>query len=160
VSKRKLPLESPNWWPIREALEHRCQQTGSDTLAAQDFNQKLRADRLRALVRRKDGRRELLPAAAWDNFYVGMWTFDLRDPPGPKWEVFSHSHKGDPPPGHWFFVWKPDYERIFGAGSIGARGTVVGCGADAIRGAQGEGWPPAQARLGLAGVRGIVAFSS
>ena len=115
MSKRKLPLESPNWWPIREALEHRCQQTGSDTLAAQDFNQKLRADRLRALVRRKDGRRELLPAAAWDNFYVGMWTFDLRDPPGPKWEVFSHSHKGDPPPGHWFFVWKPDYERIFGA---------------------------------------------
>jgi hypothetical protein len=112
VSKRKLPLENPNWWPIREALEHRCQQTGSDTDAGNDFNQELKAGRLRALVDR-DGRRELLAASAWDDFYVSM-LLSLR-PMKSRMEVFSHSHKGKPPPGHWFFVWKLDYERIFGA---------------------------------------------
>jgi hypothetical protein len=112
MSKRKLPLENPNWWPIREALEHRCQQTGSDTRAGNDFNQELKAGRLRALVDR-DGRRKLLAASAWDDFYVSTW-LSLR-PMKSRMEVFSRSHKGKPPPGHWFFVWKLDYERIFGA---------------------------------------------
>jgi hypothetical protein len=112
VSKRKLPLKSPNWWPIREALEHRCQQTVLETVAVNDFNQELKAGRLRVLVRRDD-RRELLPASAWDDFYVST-LLSLR-PMQSRTEVFSHSHKGKPPPGHWFYVWKPDYERIFGA---------------------------------------------
>ena len=112
MSKRKLPFDSPNWWPIREALEHRCQQTGSDMDAGNDFNRELKAGRLRALARR-DSRRELLAASAWDDFYVST-LLSLR-PMQSRMEVFSHSHKGKPPPGHWFYVWKLDYERIFGA---------------------------------------------
>jgi hypothetical protein len=116
MSRRKLPLEDPNWWPIREALEHHYQQTGSARVTWNDFNQELKAGRLRALVRR-DSRRELLAASAWDDFYVSP-LFSLL--PMPRMEVFSHSHKGKPPPGHWFYVWKPDYVRIFGAAAAAA----------------------------------------
>ena len=69
MSRRKLPLESPDWGPITEAFEQRMQQTGSDmACGAGFFDQELRDGRLRALVRREDGRPELLAATAWHNF--------------------------------------------------------------------------------------------
>ena len=52
MSRRTLPLESPYWVPITEAFEWREQQTDSVDLAVHDFNQKLGAGKLRALVRR------------------------------------------------------------------------------------------------------------
>ena len=70
MSRRKLPLESPHWWPIEKAFEHRSQQTGSDKLAGQDLNQALKAGRLRVRLRRADGHREVLAPSAWDDFYV------------------------------------------------------------------------------------------
>lgn len=108
MSKRKLPLESPNWWPISDVLEHRSQRTGSDKLAAQDLNQALKVDKLRSLVRRADGSRELLAASTWDDFQVALFPFS---PEG--FGVFSRK-LGKRPPGQWFFVWLPDYKNIFG----------------------------------------------
>lgn len=121
MSRRKLPLESPHWWPILEALGHRSQRTGSDTLATQDLNSALRAGRLRALVRHADGRRELLAASSWDNDLRitgfirvaprAQRSQSLLQPGG--WDVFSRT-LGKQPPGQWFFVWLPDYKNIFG----------------------------------------------
>jgi hypothetical protein len=105
VSRRKLPLESPNWWPIREALKDGRQRIGSDKLVAQDFNQALKTDRLGALVRYADGSREVLPASAWNNLYVGGWVGLLV--------VKSRELDGASPPGQVFYVWRPDYEKIF-----------------------------------------------
>jgi hypothetical protein len=103
VSKRKLPLDSPNWWLIEDALKHRTQRTGSDWLARADFNQVLKADQLPALARRADGHRELLAAAHWGDLRIGA---GLR--------VMFSRKLGKPPPGYWFYVWKPCYEKIFG----------------------------------------------
>jgi len=105
VTRRKLPLESPHWWPITQAIEHRRQRTSADKLTALDFTQALKAGRLRALVRYADGHREWLPTSAWDDLYVGGWP--------PKLAVFSRK-LGSQPPGQFFFVWLPDYENIFG----------------------------------------------
>jgi hypothetical protein len=120
MSRRKLPLESPNWWPIEKALEHRSEGTGSDRLACQDFNKALKAGPLRALVRRADGYRELLSASAWDDFYVGVWVRaapsrrSLQDFFQPGGMAVSSHQLGKRPPGHWFYVWLPDYKNIFG----------------------------------------------
>jgi hypothetical protein len=113
MSRRKPPLESPHWWPIEQALEQRSQQIGSDKLASQDFNQVLKASRLRAMVRRADGSRELLGPSAWDDFYCSVL---IRLRPALQsggMAVFSRK-LGKRPPMQWFFVWKPDYKKIFG----------------------------------------------
>jgi hypothetical protein len=118
MTKRKLPLESPNWWPIADALEHRSQQTGSNKLATLDFNQALKdRDRpLRSQVRRADGSRELLAAAAWggEDLHCSVAVRVLREKPfigSGGVGVFSHKLQRRSP--HWFYVWKPDYEKIF-----------------------------------------------
>jgi hypothetical protein len=118
-----LPPESPHWWPIEQALEHRSQQTGSDKLAAQDFNRALKLGRLRALVRRADGPRELLTPSAWDDLYIAVLVditlfvthFTPQPPSAPRPGLAVFSHKlGKRPAECWFFVWLPDYKNIFG----------------------------------------------
>ena len=114
---KKPSLESPNWWPITEALKQCARQTGSDTLACRAINGKLKAGQLRALGWRADGHRELLPPSAWGNLYC---TLIVRVKPGSKLRlrragmaVFSRE-LGKRPPMQWFFVWLPDYKKIFG----------------------------------------------
>jgi hypothetical protein len=122
VSRGKLPLESPNWWPIGDAFKHRSERTGSDTLAQEDFNEWLKAGRLRAMVRRHRGPRELLAAAAWDDLHI-FPLIRLKPQPSGRFRfqsgrgavVWSRKLGGRLQAGQWFFVWKPDYENIFGA---------------------------------------------
>jgi hypothetical protein len=121
VSRRRLPLESDaNWWLIEAALKHRSELTGSE-LAKQDFNQSLKSGRLRAMVRRADGSRELLEASAWEDLHIAEL---IRVNPKPtkrghlilrleRMAVWSRK-LGGRPRWQWFFVWKPDYENIFG----------------------------------------------
>ena len=115
MSRRTLPLESPYWVPITEAFEWREQQTDSVDLAVHDFNQKLGAGKLRALVRREDGQSELVARTVWNNdLHIAV--------------LYSrHSHiavfyRGlrDSPREQWFFIWKPDYVRIFDAPAAAA----------------------------------------
>jgi hypothetical protein len=120
MSRRKpLPLESPNWWPIKDALKHHTQQrTGSVLIAREDFNQRLKAGEFRSLLRRAGGHRELLAASAWDDFHIPLGIPVV--PPDrepflllPPWIVSSRK-LGKPPRYHWFYVWLPDYKNIFG----------------------------------------------
>jgi hypothetical protein len=119
MNRRKPAAGSALWWPIAEALTHRAQRTGSERLACQDFNELLKAGRLRALVRRPDGR-ELLAASAWNDFYCSVMLRvaqrretrqGVLQPAGTA--VFSRK-LGARPREQWFFVWRPDYEEIFG----------------------------------------------
>jgi hypothetical protein len=112
MSPRKLPVESAHWWPITDALDHRSQRRCSDKLAAQDVHLALRKPgRLRALVQHEDGRREPLPAAAWEDLYFVVWP--SGGPPRSRMAVFSRK-LGSAPRGCRYFVWLPDYEKIFG----------------------------------------------
>jgi hypothetical protein len=114
MSRRKLPLplESPDWVPITEAFEWRLQQTGSEMLVVLDFDKALRDGELRALVRGADGQSELLARTVWHNDLHIAVLFS----PQPTMAVFSRKLSESPPLWQWFFVWKPDYVRIFGAG--------------------------------------------
>jgi hypothetical protein len=116
MSRRKLPLQDARWWPIEQALEQHSQQTGSDKLACQDFNEALKSGPLRSLVRREDGSRELLAAAAWEDLHCSVVIRVAAEKPFARltgMAVFSRKlHKR--PPMQWFFVWLPDYENIFG----------------------------------------------
>jgi hypothetical protein len=112
MSRRKLPLESPHWWPITEALAHHSQRTSSDKFAGQDFNKVLKAKHgLRVLVRRADDHRELLAPSAWDDFHIVVWTYG--GPPRSRFSVFSRT-LGTAPRGCRFYVWEPDYKKFFG----------------------------------------------
>jgi hypothetical protein len=110
MSRRKLPLKSPYWVPITEAFEWRMQQTGSVELAVHDFNQELGAGKLRALVRRADGQSELVARTVWNN---DLHVAELNSRHSPI-AVVSPKLRYSPRV-EWFFVWKPDYERLFGA---------------------------------------------
>jgi hypothetical protein len=114
MSRRNLPLplKSPDWVPITEAFEWRLQQTDSILLAVYDFDQALSAGELRALVRRADGQSELLARTVWHNDLHIAGYFSLQ----PTMAVFSRKLGESPPLEQWFFVWKTDYVRIFGAG--------------------------------------------
>jgi hypothetical protein len=113
VRKRKLPLESPHWWPLVDLLDRHSQRTGSDKLAVQDFSRALQAeDGLRSLVRRADRSSEQLAASAWKNdFRIMGWGHG--GPAQARLCVFSRPLDARPP-GCWFFVWLPDYKNIFG----------------------------------------------
>jgi hypothetical protein len=112
MSRRKLPLESSDWWPIAEALAHRAQRTGADKFAGRDFNEAVKADPpLRVLVRRADSHREVLAISAWDDFHIVVWAYG--GPPQSRFSVFSRT-LGTAPRACRFYVWEPDYKKIFG----------------------------------------------
>src|SRR5262249_12369360 len=117
MKRRKLPLESANWWPMPAALKHRSERMGADQLAIWDFNRKLKADELRVQLRDAKASREL-PASAWKGFYVCPLVEAVPSSPGRfrlgaiGMTVWSRK-LGGRIPWHWFFVWRPDYENIF-----------------------------------------------
>jgi hypothetical protein len=118
MNRGKLPLESPHWWPIVAAFKYRSEQKGSTILARQDIRREVRAGRVRTLRRHETGECELLPASAWDDLYCTVVQPRRRHPSGKilwgpsRIQVISHK-LGRAPPGQWFFVWKPDFEKIF-----------------------------------------------
>jgi hypothetical protein len=123
MSGRKLTPEDPRWWRLEKALEDRSQQLGgADPLAVHEFNQALKADRLRVMRRRVNCPPERLAASAWEDFYIHpLMRIRMNPPKGGRvlgrmrWEgVAVWSHKlGGRVLGQWFYVWRPDYEKIF-----------------------------------------------
>ena len=51
MSKRPLPLDSPNWTPLTEVHRFVCEQTGNRRLAAQDLTDAMANDRVRSMRR-------------------------------------------------------------------------------------------------------------
>jgi hypothetical protein len=134
MSRRKLPLKSPHWVPITQAFEWRLQQTDSIWLVVLDFDKALRDGELRALVRGADGQSELLARTVWDNDLHIAASFSLQ----PTGAVFSRKLGESPPMEQWFFVWQPDYVRIFVAAGAVAAAEPRSQVAPPTRGPEGE----------------------
>jgi hypothetical protein len=119
---RRFPLDSPNWIPIVNALQSRCDLTGNRQLAAQDLTKAL-ADRDVPSMRRyfsgwrqsppvgavslePDG--ELLPAAYWTEHEVRGWSDDGSF-------VARRGSMVAQITGYAYFVWKPALAKIWPA---------------------------------------------
>ena len=132
MRKRKPPpLDSKDWWSVIQAVEDYRQRIDSGVLAWLDFNQELRAGRLRAMRRHANGSRELLAASAWDDLYVApLIQVNFNNPSGrgrmhpgktavwcrpPQQRDRSDSDRGSGRQiqGQWIYIWRPDYEKIF-----------------------------------------------
>ena len=75
MSKRRLPLDSPNWTPLTEVHRFVCEQTGDRRLAAQDLTDAMANGRVRSMRRKwspiyDEPERELLPASFWAREYL------------------------------------------------------------------------------------------
>ena len=51
MSKRPLPLDSPNWTPLTEVHRFVCEQTDDRRFAAQDLTDAMANDRVRSMRR-------------------------------------------------------------------------------------------------------------
>jgi hypothetical protein len=114
VSKRRLSLEADlRWWPLEQALEHHRRQRGPEPTQT-DFNKALEAGALRALAQHADGHRELLLASVWGSDLCIDMQLRVSDS-RPSLELFSRKlGKRLRPAELSVFVWRPDYENIFG----------------------------------------------
>lgn len=137
MSRRKLPLESTDWHPIEQVLEQHSQRVGPE-LTKQDFHEALKPPgRLRVMVRRADGSRELAPASAWEDDLSISMRFRIMPNEKPFVReaglcVYSRKLRKRPPE-CWFFVWKPDYEEAFGSGPVARPSETVQLGPAARR---------------------------
>ena len=98
-----LPLDSPNWLPLKYAHRSLSQWSGDQILATKDLNDALTDDKspVRSMLRRYEGPDTLLPPMFWAEFKVS-WSGALFvcDPGSPVCRS----------PGV-YFVWKPDLEK-------------------------------------------------
>ena len=131
MSKRRLPLDSPNWTPLTEVYGFVCKRTGDRRLAAQDLTDAMANDRVRSMRRNLDHifsgepERELLPASFWATEYrldgsIAELQFRRRgrrplvpprhNPvvPAPNFEPIPLSSSGNV-----FYAWKPDWKKIW-----------------------------------------------
>jgi len=118
VNAGELPLDNPNWRPIKEAIDFVEGRTGSETLTAEELNQALQGKDpqgrpLRSLLRQEKGVRKLLNAATWkDDLYLNVcfYPWGLRSG---GIQVFSRAQGTNLLYGGWVFVWWPDVERLW-----------------------------------------------
>jgi hypothetical protein len=108
-----LPLDSPNWWPLDDAIKHRLQQTRSEQLTANDLNAALQSGRLRSKVRLIDEHKTLSASVWTEYFHLAFWfsPTSIEGQANSGVAVFSRKNKCQVL--GWFFVWKPDFEKIF-----------------------------------------------
>jgi hypothetical protein len=93
-----------NWWPLEDAITCRYEQTRSEVATADDLNGALKNGRLRSSILDRVTGRKVLSASAWaKDFYIAP-------------SLMSVHWRGNdfPVVDRWFFVWKKDFEKIFG----------------------------------------------
>jgi hypothetical protein len=112
MSKRRLPLDSPNWRPLTEVHRFVCEQTGDRRLANRDLTNAMADGRVRSMarwleppLRANEPERELLPPTFWAK----------------EWQLHCQLLDFLPEPfvplkGRVLYVWKPDCKKIFGLG--------------------------------------------
>jgi hypothetical protein len=142
MSKRRLPLGSPDWTPFDVLHPLVCAQTGDRRFADRDLTDAMANGRVRSMRRRISPRadepeRELLPPSFWadyelDSFWSNIAACDgeqrllvvERNPPPPPWPLEPVLPELDrmmgplvtPLRGYKFYAWKPDCKKIFGLG--------------------------------------------
>jgi len=104
----KPPLDDPRWWPMQNAIKLLKAQTGGRDFAVMDLKQAMTSGKLRGMRRsRHNGEREHLSPPFENQFFV--W-FCSNDPEAREAENY--------PLDDWaFYVWKPDFDRLFSAGA-------------------------------------------
>jgi len=75
MSKRRLPLDSPDWTPFDVLHPLVCAQTGDRRFADRDLTDAMATDRVRSMRRRVSPRadepeRELLPRSFWADYQL------------------------------------------------------------------------------------------
>jgi hypothetical protein len=102
VAPRKLPLESPYWKPLAEAIRVLHQRTGSLALGEADTTQALRDGKLHSMCRRLGAEPERwpVPPRFWNDREVFLMSDDVVEL-SPEAEPFG-----------LFFCWQPDLEKL------------------------------------------------
>jgi len=136
MSKRRLPLDSPNWTPFDVLHPLVCAQTGNRRFADRELTDAMASGRVRSMRRRVSPRadkpeRELLLPSFWADYQLNSSWSDIaawdgeqrllvveRDPPPPPWRLEPVPSELDramglrvvPLRGYVFYAWKPDYK--------------------------------------------------
>jgi hypothetical protein len=141
MSKRRLPLDSPNWTPLDDLHPLVCAQTGDRRFADRDLTDAMATDRVRSMRRRVSPRadepeRELLLPSFWADYQLNSDTgagdgeqrllvVERARCPQPPWlregvplglNRTMLGLRGVPLRGYVFYAWKPDCKKIFGLG--------------------------------------------
>ena len=117
----ELPLNDPRWYTLKAAIDRREQQTGAVSLVVTDLERDLESDKLRSMRRNLlTGECEHVPAIFWRDHVI-----DITLPPHievyrrrdidrtpQRWGTFAHQ-AADRINGWVFFVWKPDFDRLY-----------------------------------------------
>jgi hypothetical protein len=136
MTKRRLPLDSPDWTPFDVLHPLVCAQTGDRRFADRDLTDAMANGRVRSMRRRISPRadkpeRELLLPSFWADYKLDSIWSDIsacdgeqrllvveRAPPPPPWRlepVPPEWNRGPLPlRGYLFYAWKPDCKKIFG----------------------------------------------
>jgi hypothetical protein len=141
MSKRRLPLDSPDWTPFDVLHPLVCAQTGDRRFADRDLTDAMANGRVRSMRRRVSPRadepeRELLPRSFWADYQLNSdagagggeppllvverarcsQPSGLREPVPPRLNRMMLGLRGVPLRGYVFYAWKPDCKKIFGLG--------------------------------------------
>jgi hypothetical protein len=98
MSRRKLPLDSPDWVPLAVVIQLWGERLGALELGEADALQALRKGKVRALRRHPGDQPELVPPEFWNDRQFLLTS-------GGTVEVGA---------GGFFFCWQPDLERMLG----------------------------------------------
>ena len=130
MSKRPLPLDSPNWTPLTEVHRFVCGQTGDRRLADQDLTDAMANGRVRSMRRQverlhdDEPDRELLPPSFWATVPIKLlpvrWSLVVERATAAAAIAYSPQAGAA---GLWtaastafahyvFYAWKPDWKKI------------------------------------------------
>jgi hypothetical protein len=136
MSKRRLPLDSPNWTPLTEVHRFVREQTDDCRLADRDLTNAMANGRVRSMRRRVDPprradepERELLPPSFWADYKLescgsdGLLVVGRKPPPLPPWRTTplepvspfaaQLDHALRVLRGYVFYAWKPNCKKIW-----------------------------------------------
>jgi hypothetical protein len=133
MSKRPLPLDSPDWMPLDVLHPLVCAQTGDNRFADRDLTDAMAKGRVRSMRRRiSPPERELLLPSFWADYRLdSFWSTDDEErllvverdlprlPPWPREPLPPGLNRtmlglrGVPLRGYVFYAWKPDCKKIW-----------------------------------------------
>src|SRR5262245_25354710 len=138
MSKRRLPLDGPDWMPFDVLHPLICAQTGDRRFADRELTDAMASGRVRSMRRRVSPRadepeRELLPRSFWAGYQLNsdagaadeqrLLVVERARCPVPPWlregvppglNRTMLGLRGVPLRGYVFYAWKPDCKKIFG----------------------------------------------
>jgi hypothetical protein len=136
MSKRRLPLDSPDWTPFDVLHPLVCAQTGDRRFADRELTDAMANGRVRSMRRRISPRadepeHELLPPSFWADYQLNsdagaadeqrLLVVERASCPQPSkpsprgLNRMMLGLRGVPLPGYVFYAWKPDWKKIWGS---------------------------------------------